>query len=126
MKKGSRKTLFVCSAYDNSKKQLISKAVEADTRDSAVSSFKDQNSIDAEIILGPFFLKKTNVLNQEINIKFSGESKKAIYNDWYVKAMMLSHPNEFAYVFYDKRIDDKKAQKPVSNLVRIEELKFIK
>ncbi len=120
-KRGSRQIIFVCSSIKNG--ILICKMIESQDRDNACKIFESENEIKPQIVLGPFFKKKVGVLDSEVVIKFSGVTKKAIYNEWNVKAVLLSSPEGHAYIFYDKRIDNKKIQKPVSTIVKLEELK---
>ena len=122
-RKGPRQIVFVCSAIHNEK--LISKLINSETGEEACKSFESEFFIKPETVYGPFFKKKTGVLDNEISIKFSNEEKKAMYDGWYVTAIILSSPEGFAYLFYDKRKDNKKMQKPTSNIVKIEELKEV-
>ena len=70
-KKGPRQTVFVCSAVKNT--ILVSQIIEADTQDSACHSFEENNSIKVESVLGPFFKKKTGILDKSGNDILSQE-----------------------------------------------------
>lgn len=113
--------LYVCSAIN---KELISKIISADSYESAKSQFYSEYQIYPEIIYGPF--AKLNKSENISGIKFSGVSKKGIYKDWHVNALLLTNPKNNVYLLFDKRIDGKKMTKPTGTfVVHLDELRII-
>src|ERR1700674_3382488 len=97
-----RPILFVCSAIKN--EELISKWIEAETFEVAQKLFEKDNGIIPQTILGPCYKKKTGILNSNTSLNFKpGQSKKGIYKDWNITAMILSNPINSACVFYEER-----------------------
>jgi hypothetical protein len=124
-KKGARRTVYVCSAISQNN-DLVNRIVEADSQDDASKLFFDQTSVKAQEIFGPFFKKRTRVLESTRSLKFSGETKKAVYNDWIVNAFMLKEPDGHAYLIFVKRVDNKKASTPVGTIVvPVSDLRFM-
>jgi hypothetical protein len=59
-------------------------------------------------------------------LKFSNQTKKAIYNDWLVDAFLLQEPENQAYLVFIKRVDDKKLPSPKGTItVPITDLRFV-
>lgn len=118
MSRRFRKTVFVCCGNG------MSQTIEAATVEEAKIKFEQDNKITATDCHGPFTTKKTSAKVEYTNVVFSGESKNAIYNDWYVKALLTKEPHNCAYLLFDKRVDGKKMPKPQGSIiVKIDYLK---
>lgn len=124
--KHSRQTVFVCVGLSDSL-NIISKIIEADTVSAASSSYEDEFKIKPQEILGPFYKKKAQVLENTVAIKFSNmQFTKAVYNDWAVNAFMLSEPPDHAYLVFTNHLHDKKGVAPRGTIVvPISQLRFI-
>lgn len=124
-RRGPRQVVFVCSAIVNGK--LVSEMIEQETSEEAQARFSKKYNSKPESILGPFYRKRTGVLMNAgaAQVRFTGKSKLAVFNDWYVKAMILEVPEECVWVFFDTRVDGKKQPKPQSFIMKAEELKFL-
>ena len=121
--KSVRKIVFVCSAIDNG--NLISKIIVADNPANAASLFLEQNKISPKEILGPFYKKRARVIQSTRTLKFTNESKKAVYDNWLVNALLLKEPEDHAFLVFIKRLDDKKVSSPKGTVViPISELRF--
>lgn len=124
-KKGPRTTVYVCCALSENK--IISKTVEADNSEEAMNTFEIDNGVKAQIIHGPFFQKRAGVLDNTREIKFTGTSKRGIYKDWIVNALLLKDPVNSAYLLFDKRVDGRKMPKPTGTFViQVDELRNLK
>jgi hypothetical protein len=110
-----RKNIFVCSSITDDFK-LISKIIEANTKEEANSLFLEQFSIQPKEIFGHFYKGKKSVESHS-KIKFSNQTKKAIYNDYYVDAFLLSEPENHAYLIFLSRIDNKKTSLPKGTFI---------
>jgi hypothetical protein len=120
-----RKIFFVCSVITETG-ELLNKIIEAQSHDEASTIFFQQQSIKPKEILGPFYKKKTQVLENTRVLKFTSQSKKAYYNDWEVNAILLEEPKDYAYLIFIKRIDGKKMPLPKGAItVPISELRLI-
>jgi len=122
--KQKKNTFFVCSAIKHS--QLVVRTIEAGNFSVARKLFEESESIKPGIITGPFFKKRG--FDQECfeDLKFSGISKRAIFEDWEVTAQILIEPENAAYLFFKKRIDGKNEQPPDGHvIVDIQNLRFI-
>ena len=117
--------VYVCSAVKNG--ELISKMIETKNIDEARAAFEKEYLAKPETIFGPFYKKKTSVLNKNCDIKFKSNeaNKRGIYNDWYVSAMPLESPTDSFYLFYDKRIDGQKLPKPNIMIIKSKELREV-
>lgn len=125
LKKGVRQTVYVCISI-TSTGELLSKTLDAETKEDADKLFFEQTSIKAKEILGPFYKKRTRVTEITRVLKFSNKTKKAIINDWLVNAFLLSEPENHAYLVFIKRVDEKKASAPTGTIVvPISDLRFI-
>lgn len=125
MRQKARAIVYVCSAVKEGK--LISSMIETKTMDDSYVFFEKENGIKPQVVLGPFYKKRTSVLDKNCEIKFKpDQSKRAIYNGWYVTAMILSSPAESAYLFYDRRVDGQKIPKPNLTIVNTKDLQDIK
>jgi hypothetical protein len=125
-KRGARQLVFVCSSISGNG-ELISKMVPAKTPDEASSLFLTQNSVAAQIVLGPFYKKSTQVLETVRSLKFAkGKAKRAIFNDWVVNAFALSEPADQAYLVFIKRVDEKKLPAPKGTITApLSSLRFL-
>lgn len=122
--KQRKDTFFVCSAIKQS--QLIVRTIEATTFAAARKTFETSENMKPGIISGPFFKKRG--FDQECfeDLKFSGISKRAIFEDWEVTAQLLIEPENAAYLFFKKRVDGKNEQPPDGHvIVDIQNLRFI-
>lgn len=112
-RKGPRQTYFVCIGMDLvDTGEFVSRVMAATSQQDASSMFKEQVGIDAKEILGPFFKKRAQVLENTRTLKFTNQTKKAIYNGWLVNAFILKEPKNQAYLVFIKRVDDKKLPMP--------------
>lgn len=129
-RRGPRQVVFVCSAIINGK--LVTEMIEQETSDEAQRRFTAKHHGNPETILGPFYRKRTGVLlsSSGPQIKLTGKTRPAIYNEWYVKALGIQDgtcgiPEECVWVFFDIRVDGKKQPKPQSFIMKAEELTFL-
>lgn len=122
-RKGPRQIVFVCSALV--KGSLVSEVVEKNLSEDAQKSFEVKYGARPSSVLGPFYRKRMGVLNSQTEVKFSGKSKKAIFNDWHVNAMLLTKPEKCVWIFFSTRVDGKKMPKPESLIVKEEEVTFL-
>lgn len=122
--KQKRDTFFVCSAILHG--EIIQRTIEAVDFSTARKSFEDNEKIFPTVITGPFFKKRG--LDQECfqNLKFTGTSKKAIFEGWEVNAQLLLEPKNTAYLFFKRRIDGKNVSQPDGHvIVDVNNLRFI-
>jgi len=123
--KGVRPTVYVCSSITDSG-ELVNKILSASSKDEASTLFAEQTSLKAKEILGPFLKKRVKVLDKTRVLKFSTQTKKAIYDDWLVNAFLLKEPENQAYLVFIKRTDGKKATIPNGTvIVPISDLRFV-
>lgn len=123
-KKSTRQVVFVCSSI-SSDGYLLSKIIAASSSDKAASLFLEQENVIAKEILGPFYKKRVRVESNTQKIRFSNESKRALFDNWLVNAMLLKEPDNHAYLIFIKRIDDKKMPAPKGSIVvPISDLRF--
>jgi hypothetical protein len=124
-RKGVRQVVYVCSSIGENG-DLINRIIAASSQDEAGNLFSEQTSLKAKEILGPFYKKKSHVLETTRMLKFSNQTKKAIFNDWYVNAFLLKDPENQAYLVFIKRVDGKKASAPTGTIiVPISDLRFM-
>jgi hypothetical protein len=124
-RKGARQTVYVCCSITNDG-ELINKIIAAASPEEAGNLFLEQSTIKAKEILGPFYKKRTQVLENTRVLKFSNQTKKAIFNDWLVNAFLLKEPENQAYLVFIKRVDGKKASTPVGTItVPVSDLRFV-
>lgn len=114
-KKGARQTVFVCISINEGK--LLSKIIPSDSVENASSLFFEQEKIKPQEILGPFYKKRTKILETTRVVKFGNISKKAIYDNWMVNALYLKEPENHAFLIFLKRIDDKKVPAPTGTVI---------
>jgi hypothetical protein len=121
----AREIYFVCSSISNSK-DLISQIIPSQTPAEASALFLEQNHLDAQIVHGPFYKKKTQVLETTRSLQFaSPDFKKAEYNGWLVNAFTLVEPANHAYLIFLKRIDGKNIPTPKGTFIApISDLRF--
>ena len=125
MRRKARSVIYVCSAIKEN--NLISKMIESSSVEESYSIFEKDNGIKPQVVLGPFFKKKTGILNKNFDIKFKfGQNKQGIYNGWHVTAMPLLNPEDSVYLLYNKRIDGQKVQKPQAMVVKTKEIQDLK
>lgn len=104
----------------------MTKVIPASSPEEASSLFVEHYSVSPKEILGPFYKKRAQVIENTRTLKFSNQTKKAIYNDWMVNAFLLKEPENQAYLVFIKRIDDKKLPIPKGTItVPISDLRFI-
>jgi hypothetical protein len=112
-----REIFFVCSSI-SSAGELISQIIPGKTPAEASALFLDQNQVSAQKVLGPFYKKKTQILETTRSLQFaSPKFKKAEYNGWLVNAFMLVEPVDQAYLIFLKRIDNKKIPIPKGTII---------
>jgi hypothetical protein len=120
-RKGPRPICFTCSEIVDGK--LVSEVMEKETADDARAEFKARFNVEPSICLGPFYRKRTGVLQHtQSDIVFSGGTGEFVHNGWVVTVMFLSKPEGCGYVFYESRIDDKKMPKPPASIVRLDDM----
>jgi hypothetical protein len=123
-RKGARQLVFVCAGIIDG--ELITKIIPAVSQNEASEVFTKQFLHAPQDILGPFLKKKTQVIETTRILKFSNQTKKAIYGDWMVNAFMLTDPADWAFLVFIKRTDDKKMSFPKGTItVPIADLRFI-
>jgi|SRR6185369_15547600 len=124
-RKGPRPLVFVCASVTDDG-NLITEIISANTPAEATQVFSDKFSCSPKSVLGPFFKKRAQVLENTRSLKFTNQNKKAIYNEWYVNAFMLKEPENQAYLVFIRRVDDKKLPPPKGTItVPISDLRFI-
>jgi hypothetical protein len=124
-RKGPRQLVFVCASI-SSAGELVTKIIPANSPDEATKLFTEQFSHAPKEVLGPFFKKRTQVIENTRVLKFTNQTKKAIYNDWIVNAFILTEPANQAYLVFLKRADDKKLPTPKGTItVPVSDLRFL-
>jgi hypothetical protein len=124
-RKSARQVVFVCVGITDTH-ELVSQVIEAKTQQEAAEKFFKQVAISAKDVLGPFYKKKSQVLESIRTLKFSNQTKRCIYNDWVVDAFLLQDPENYAYLNFIKRTDDKKLPYPKGTIVvPVSDLRFI-
>jgi len=111
----TRPIFFQCAAVKEGK--LVSKTIQAASVTEAVSAFEQLTSIKPEDVAGPFYKKKKQILEVTRDLKFTHETKRAIFNEWEVNAMLLKEPADHAYLVFIRRVDDKKVPAPKGTVV---------
>lgn len=124
-KRGTRQIVFVCSSITD-KGDLINKIIPANSQDEAAQLFSEYFLIKAKEILGPFYKKKAHILENTRSLRFTSQTKKAVYRDWLVNAFLLHEPENHAYLVFIKRMDDKKISAPKGTItVPVSDLRFL-
>jgi hypothetical protein len=125
MRRKARPIIYVCTAIKED--LLVSKMIESQTIEDSYLIFEKENGIKPQVVLGPFYKKRTGTLDKHFDIKFKpGQTKRGIHNGWQVTAMPLSNPPDSAYLFYDRKVDGQKGIKPVSTIIKLKDLQEIK
>lgn len=120
-----RQTVFVCAVISNDQ-QLITRIIVAHSPKEAAELFQAEVFLQPQEILGPFYKKKTQVIENTRVLKFLNQAKRAVYNDWIVDAFMLQEPENQAYLVFIKRVDNKKMAMPKGTItVPVTDLRFI-
>lgn len=124
-RKGARQTVFVCVVIsDNS--ELMTRVIAAESPKEAADSFFEQVAFQPKEVLGPFYKKKNQVIENTRVLKFSNQTKRATYNNWLVDAFILQEPENQAYLVFIKRVDDKKQPPPKGTItVPVSDLRFV-
>jgi len=112
----SRPTYFVCSAIDFDG-NLQSKTILANSVNEAIDLYKKEFYLSPQETFGPFYKKRTQVIENTRELKFTNIIKKASYNNWIVNAFFLSIPENHAYLVFVKREDNKKITIPKGTIV---------
>jgi hypothetical protein len=124
-RKGARPTVFVCAGL-GSVGELLTKVIPAASPEEASNIFTETFLMQPKEVMGPFYKKRAQVIENTRNLKFSNETKKAIYDDWTVNAFILKEPENQAYLVFIKRVDDKKMPAPKGTItVPVSDLRFI-
>jgi hypothetical protein len=125
MRRLTRQIYFVGAATD-AQGNLIIKMIPSISQQEAIDLFVKEFSLSPQEILGPFYKKRTQILETTRTLKFSSKIKKALFNGWIVNAFLLKEPIDQAYLVFIKRQDGKKAPSPKGTItVPISDLRFI-
>lgn len=125
MQRKSKIITFVCSAIKNN--ILLSKMIDAPTVEDSCFIFEKEFEIKPHIVYGPFYKKKTGILNKNFDIKFKfGPNKHGIHNGWHITAMPLINPPDSAYLLYNKRVDGQRLAKPNAIVIKMKEIQDLK
>lgn len=119
-----RQIVFVCaSAADG---ELNVKMIPASSPSEATELFFKQFGHNPTEVLGPFYKKRTQVIEETRVLIFTNQTKKAVYNDWVVNAFILKEPENQAYLVFIRKVDGKKAPLPKGTITApISDLRFI-
>lgn len=121
----SRPIYFVCCA-SSPDGDLIAKTIQATALSDAIEAFKKEFSLAPQQSFGPFYKKRTQILEKTRELKFTNECKKAEYNGWMVNAFFLKMPEDQAYLVFVKRMDGKKLPIPKGAItVPVSELRIL-
>jgi hypothetical protein len=124
-RRNARPIYFVCAAVAG-KGDLIVKMVLSSSQQEAMDIFRKDFSISPQEVLGPFYKKRMQILETTRTLKFSNQTKKALFNGWIVNAFMLKEPVDQAYLVFIKREDGKKIPFPKGTITApVAELRFI-
>lgn len=123
VRKGPRPTVFVCASIADG--NLVTDVISANSPSEATQKFHEKYAHNPATVMGPFFKKRTQVIENTRTLKLTNQVKKAIYNDWIVNAFTLKEPENQAYLVFIKRVDDKKLPPPTGIItVPISDLRF--
>jgi hypothetical protein len=123
-RRGARQTVFVCVAISDNN-ELITHIIAAEDPKAASELFLQQTSHQPKEVLGPFFKKRAQVIENTRVLKFTTQQKRATYMGWIVDAFMLQEPENQAYLVFIRRVDDKKLPPPKGTItVPISDLRF--
>jgi hypothetical protein len=124
-KRLARPIYFVCATVSG-QGDLIVKTIASPSPKEAMDSFEKEFSLAPQEVLGPFYKKRTQILETTRTLKFSNQNKKAIYNGWIVNAFMLKEPADQAFLIFVKREDGKKLPLPKGTITApLSDLRFI-
>lgn len=115
-RRGSRPIVFVCGSLSTTG-ELIMETITAPVQKEAVSLFEKKHGAPPQNVLGPFYSKRTQVLQNTTNLKFTNEIKKAEYNGWLVNAMILKDPADHSFLIFTGRVDNKLITAPKGTIV---------
>lgn len=121
--RGKRQIIYVCNAIINDK--IVTEFVEKESSEDAFKAFESKHSVQPCGVHGPFYRKRTGILEQQIKISFScKKTQNGVYQGWNVKVMHLSNPPEMAWILYQSRTDNKPMQKPKPWVVRLADIEI--
>ena len=124
-KRLARPIYFVCASVSG-QGDLIVKTIASSSPKEAMDSFEKEFSLAPQEVLGPFYKKRTQILETTRTLKFSNQNRKAIYNGWIVNAFMLKEPADQAFLIFVKREDGKKLPLPKGTITApLSDLRFI-
>lgn len=124
-KRLARPIYFVCAAVSQ-QHDLIVKTIASASPKGAMDAFESEFSLSPQEVLGPFYKKRTQILETTRTLKFSNQNKKAIYNGWIVNAFLLKEPVDQAFLIFIKREDGKKLPFPKGTITApTSDLRFI-
>lgn len=124
LRKGPRQTVFVCASIIEG--TLVTEIIPAPSPSEASQKFNDKHTHLPTNVLGPFYKKRAQIIENTRALEFTNQNKKAIYNDWVVTAFLLKEPANQAYLVFIKRVDDKKLPIPKGTItVPVSDLRFI-
>lgn len=115
-RRGPQQIIFICIGISDVG-ELLSKEIAAASQADAASLFLKESGVHAKNIHGPFYKKRTQVLETTRSLKFTNVVKKAEYNGWLVNAIMLSEPANQAYLIFLSKNDGTNAPKPKGTIV---------
>jgi len=121
--KKRKNTYFVCCGL--SQGEVVMRSIQASNFSEARRNFESETKISPEVISGPFFKKRGCDQECYEEMKFSGVSKKAIFDGWEVNAQILTEPENMAFLFYKKRVDGQNLPQPNGDVVHLQNLRFI-
>ena len=123
-RKGPRQTVYVCATIVEG--ELVTEIIPAASPSEATQKFTDKISSEPQTVLGPFFKKRAQIIENTRVLQFTNQTKKAVYNDWLVNAFLLKDPVDQAYLVFMNRVDGKKLPIPKGTItVPISDLRFI-
>lgn len=106
-----RPIYFVCAAV-NTDGDLVCKTIQATGVGDAIELFKKEFSLAPQQSFGPFYKKRTQIMEKTRELKFTNVCKKAEYNGWLVNAIFCEEPADQAFLVFLKRVDGKKVPMP--------------
>lgn len=123
-RRGARQTVFVCAAISYSA-ELVTRVIAAESPKESADLFFQETGYQPTEVLGPFFKKRAQVIENTRILKFTTQQRRAIYMGWVVDAFMLQEPANQAYLVFIKRVDDKKLPPPKGTIVvPVSDLRF--
>jgi len=126
MSKKGRQIFYVCIGSGDDVGEFVAKTIAAETPAEASSLFKEETLLDPREVLGPFYKKRTQVLETTRTLKFTKQVNRAIYDNWVVNAFMLEEPENQAYLVFIGRTDGKKIPFPKGTItVPVSELRLV-